>query len=187
MTFRILLIASIVERKMGSGEVMEHSLVGCWNAVALYEVVDADNSPPAIVKTLVLEEITVAEVARTAPDNTAGTNTTGVSSAAGAATSRIVVRAAGTLADTTGTGTVIVPRSSPPAALIAAAAAAASAVTTVAGVSIACATRAAASTVLLTAGNAADTTGGATATTVAGVFPTGNATRTAAVRPFSAA
>ena len=187
MTFRILLIASIVERnKMGSGEVMEHSLVGCWNAVALYEVVDADNSPPAIVKTLVLEEITVAEVARTAPDNTAGTNTTGVSSAAGAATSRIVVRAAGTLADTTGTGTVIVPRSSPPAALIAAAAAAASAVTIVTGVSIACATRAAASTVLLTAGNAADTTG-TTATTVAGDFPTCNATWTAAVRPSSAA
>ena len=180
MTFRILLIASRVERKMGSGEVMEHSLVGCWNAVALYEVVDADNSPPAIVKTLVLEEITVAEVARTAPGNTAGTNTTVVSSAAGAATSRIVVRAAGTLADTTGTTGEIVPRSSPPAA------AAASAVTTVTGVSIACATRAAASTVLLTGGNAADTTG-ATATTVAGDFPTGNATWTAAVRLSSAA
>ncbi len=59
MTFRILLIASIVERKMGSVEVMEHSLIGCWNAVALYEVVDADNSPSAIVKTLVLEEITL--------------------------------------------------------------------------------------------------------------------------------
>ena len=176
MTFRILLIASRVERKMGSGEVMEHSLVGCWNAVALYEVVDADNSPPAIVhKTLVLEEITVAEIERTAPGNTAGTNTTGVSSAAGAATSRIVFRAAGTVADTTGTGIVIVPGSSPPAALIAAAAAAASAVTTVTGVSIACAIRAAASTVLLTAGNAADTTR-ATATTVAGVFSMGNAT-----------
>ncbi len=71
---------------MGSGEVMELSLVGCWNAVALYEVVDADNSPPAIVKTLVLEVINVAEIARTAPGSTTGTNTTGVSSAAWSAT-----------------------------------------------------------------------------------------------------
>ena len=157
MTFRILPIASRVERKMGSGEVMELSLVGCWNAVALYEVVDADNSPPAIVKTLVLEVINVAEIARNAPGSTTGTNTTGVSSAAGAATSRIVFRAAGTVADTTGTGTVIVPGSSPPLALVAlvAAAAAAAAVTTATGVSIAFATRAAVSTVLLTAGNAA--------------------------------
>ena len=162
---------------------MELSLVGCWNAVALYEVVDADNSPPVIVKTLVLEVITVAEIARTAPGSTTGTNATGVSSADGAATSRIVFRAAGTVTDTTGTGTVIVPGSSPPAA----AEAAAAAVTTATGVFIASATRAAVSTVLLTAGNAADTTGGATATTVAGVFPTGNATWTIAVRPSSAA